>query len=101
MNRRNLSREAVLAVWRESFETYSGLPEEERRICEPAVSALLAVLRGCDSDEELMQWYWQPGDWPAPVLLRQLPDNPDTDRLLTLEEAAFWMRHAELAGGDE
>ena len=92
-------REVIRAIWRQSYETWNGLPEAERRINEVAVNALLAVLRStCRTEDELHERYWQPGDWPAPVLLRQLPDDPGLDQLLTLEEAAFWLRYLELTG---
>lgn len=100
-NKENRHQEAVRAIWRESYETWRDRPEEERQTTEVAVNALLAVLRrNCHTEEDLHERYLQPGDWPAPVLLRQLPENPGLDELLTLEEAAFWLRYLELPGGD-
>ncbi|MPZ50978.1 MAG: hypothetical protein GEU75_17040 [Dehalococcoidia bacterium] len=96
MTRENRRREVTRAIWRQSYETWIGRPEAERLPSEPAVNALLRALRCSHDEDDLHGRYWQPGDWPAPVLLRQLPDNPGLDELLTLEEAAFWLRHLEL-----
>ena len=96
MTRENRRREVTRAIWRQSYETWAGRPEAERLASEAAVNALLRALRCCRNEDELHNRYWQPGDWPAPVLLRQLPDDPGLDELLTLEEAAFWLRYLEL-----
>lgn len=96
MTRENRRREVTRAIWRQSYDTWRSRPEAEHLASEPAVNALLAVLRACHNEDELHDRYWLPGDWPAPVLLRQLADNPGSDELLTLEEAAFWMRYLEL-----
>lgn len=96
----NLNRESTRAIWQESYETWMSQPEAERLATEPAVHALVAALRGCRNWEELSESYYRPGDWPSPFLLRQLPDDPGLDRLLTLEEAAFWLRYLELTEQD-
>jgi hypothetical protein len=100
MTRENRRREVTRAIWRQSYETWAGRPERERLASEPAINALLCALRCCRNEDELHNRYWQAGDWPAPVLLRQLPDDPGLDELLTLEETAFWLRYLELAGQD-
>ena len=101
VNRENRRREVTRAIWRQSYETWRDRPESERPSNEVAVNALLAVLRNtCSTEEELHERYWEPGDWPAPVLLRQLPEDPGLDELLTHEEAAFWLRYLEIAGPD-
>ena len=96
MTRENRRREVTRAAWQQSYETWTARPQAERRAGEFAVNTLLARLRTCQNEDELHDSYWQPGDWPSPVLLRQLPDDPGLDELLTLEEAAFWLRYLEL-----
>jgi hypothetical protein len=100
VNKQNRHREVTRAVWRQSYETWMNRPEPERQAGAPAVNAVLAVLRGCGNEQQLHDRYWEPGDWPAPILLRQLPDDPGLDELLTLEEAAFWLRYLEVTGQD-
>ena len=100
MTKQNRHREVTHAVWRQSYETWTSRPEPERQAGASAVNAVLAVLAGCSNEQELHHRSWEPGGWPAPVLLRQLPDDPGLDELLTLEEAAFWLRYLELAGQD-
>jgi hypothetical protein len=100
VTKENRRREVTRAVWRQSYETWMNRPEPEREVGASAVNAVLAVLRRCNNEQQLHDRYWEPGDWPAPFLLRQLPDDPGLDELLTLEEAAFWLRYLEVTGQD-
>lgn len=97
MSKESRFREHTRSVWRQGFEAYQRRCDSWREKAALAVEALLAELRRCASEEELHAQYWEPGDWPAKVLLRHLPSNPGPETLLELEHAAFWRRWLELA----
>lgn len=90
-------REYTRSVWREGFEAYQERCDSWRRQTAPAVDALLAELRRRADEESLHAAYWEPGDWPAQVLLRYLPSDPGPETLLELEHGAFCLRWLELA----
>jgi len=97
VSKENRFREYTRSVWRQGFEAYQRRCDSWRRETAPAVEALLAELRRCASEAELHARYWEPGDWPAQVLLQHLPSDPEPETLLELEHAAFWLRCQELA----
>jgi hypothetical protein len=92
-------RAAALAVWERSHAEYAGWPPGERCGVQPAVQALLAELRRCDSEDQLQERYWELGDPLGKVLRERLPADFDDERLLTLEEACLWLRLRELRQG--
>ena len=98
MSKESRFREYTRSVWCQGFEAYQQRCDTWRREAAPAVEVLLAELRSCaDEEEELHARYWEPGDWPAQVLLRHLPSDPGPEPLLELEHVAFWLRCQELA----
>jgi len=88
--------EYTRSVWRQGFEAYQHRCDVWWGETAPAVEGLLAELRRCADEESLHAAYWEPGDWPAQVLLRNLPPDPGPETLLELEHAAFWLRWLEL-----
>jgi hypothetical protein len=84
------------SVWQRDYEAYDRRPASWRESVATAIEALLGELRRCADEESLHTAYWEPGDWPAQVLLRNLPSSPGPETLLELEHAAFWLRCQEL-----
>jgi hypothetical protein len=99
MVKENRFRDYTANTWREGFEALQRAPDPWREQATRAVEALLAKLRRYTTEDELHAAYWQVGDWPAASLLRHLSFNPGPDTVLELEDAAFWLRHQELAEG--
>ena len=89
-------KEYTRSVWCQGYEAYERWPAKWRDAIGPAVDALVAELRVCDSEEELHARYWEPGDWPSEVLRRRLPSDLEPEVLLGLEDACFWLRCREL-----
>ena len=98
MSKQDRFREYTRSVWRQSYEAYERWPADRRDAVWAAVDALVVELRRCAGEDELYARYWEVGDWPAEVLRRHLRSDPGPETLLELEEAAFWLRHRELAG---
>jgi hypothetical protein len=96
MSKESRFREYTRSVWRQGFEAHEHRCDAWHRTAASAIEALLAELRGCANEEELHARYWEPGDWPAQVLLRHLPSDPGPETLLELEHVAFWLRCQEL-----
>ena len=96
MQKEDRLKQHTRSVWQRSYETYGRWPAEWRAALAPAIDALVAELRRCGSADELHARYWEPGDWPAEVLLRHLPCDPGSEVLLGLEDACFWLRCREL-----
>ena len=97
MSKQDRFKEYTRSVWKQSYEAYERLPADRRDAARPAVDALVVELRRCASENELHACYWESGDWPAEVLRDRLPSDPGVEKLLELEEAAFWLRYRELA----
>ena len=97
MSKESRFHEYTRSVWYQGFEAYQERRDVWRREAAPAVEALLAELRRCADEQELHAHYWEPGDWPAHMLLRNLPSDAGGETLLELEHAAFWLRWLELA----
>lgn len=99
MVKENRFHEYTVNTWREGFDALERAPEPWHEQATRAVDALVEKLRRYGSEDELHNAYWRVGDWPAAVLLRHLIFNPGPDTVLELEDAAFWLRHRELAEG--
>lgn len=99
MSKETRFREYTRSVWQRDYEAYDRRPASWRGSVAPAIEALLGELRRCTDEASLHAAYWKPGDWPAQVLLRNLPSDPGPETLLELEHAAFWLRWQELAEG--
>ncbi len=97
MSKESRFREYTRSVWHQGFEAHQRRCDIAQQETARAVETLLAELRRCGDEEELHARYWEPGDWPAQVLLRNLPSDPGPETLLELEHAAFWLRCQELA----
>ncbi len=97
MRKQTRFREYTRSVWERDYEVYLERPADWQQSAASAVEALLGELRRCADEESLHAAYWEPGDWPAQVLLRHLPSDPGPETLLELEHAAFWLRWLELA----
>lgn len=99
MSKETRFREYTRSVWQRDYEVYLERPVDWLESVAPAVEALLRELRRCADEEELHARYWEPGDWPAQVLVRHLRSDPGPETLLEVEHAAFWLRYRELAEG--
>lgn len=99
MSKETRFREYIRSVWERDYKAYDQRRASWRESVAPAIEALLGELRRCADEESLHAAYWEPGDWPAQVLVRLLPSDPGPETLLELEHAAFWLRCQELAEG--
>ncbi len=97
MSKETRFRKYTRSVWQRDYEAYDRRPASWRESVAPAIEALLGELRRSTDGESLHAAYWEPGDWPAQVLLRHLPSHPELETLFELEHAAFWLRWQELA----
>ena len=79
MSKESRFREYTRSVWGQEFQAYQQRCDSWRREAARAVEALLAELRRCADEEELHARYWEPGDWPAQVLVLKKTALPEFD----------------------
>ena len=96
VNEESSYHRAVHAVWERSLAAYQEWSGEQRQAVQSATDALLAWLRTCTDEDNLIPHYWEAGDAPGGVLRKHLSDAFDADDLLVLEEACFQLRLLEL-----